>query len=92
MLSYGDVDDGGSLFAVEAAALDGVFVVGAVVSGALAYSFWRTEWELVVRAGGIEDGLVGISYGLLSRIVGQLLDSTLLIAILLQETVEFLSC
>ena len=37
LLANGDVDNGGSLFSVEATALDCIFVVGAVVSGAFAY-------------------------------------------------------
>ena len=91
LLFYGDVDRGDGFFAIKATTLHHIFVVGAVVCGAFAYCCGRAKWELVAGAGGIEYGLVGFSDRLLGRIVRQLLDGSLLVAVFLQEAVEFLA-
>ena len=89
LLANGDVDGRSGLCAIEAAAFHRKFVVGTVVSRALAYCRWGAEWELVAGASSVEDSFFGLCHRFLRRILGQFLDSPFLIAVLFQESVEF---
>ena len=64
-LSYSHINRSNSLLSVHSTTLDSKFIVGAVISGALAHSHRCAKRELIAGTGGIEKCLLCFRHGLL---------------------------